>query len=450
MMKIQRLLTGLLLSFATTLFAQNASPPPSIDDYYIDFSVPNLTAFSLLDITSEEITRPGNLKDFAAAISNTIDTDGKIRPGLAIEFAPFLGGKDEIKTEEWFEKKVRWDRMAISLGTITQDSLGTRFALGLKFVPIDKSDPLGDPDFYNALSYKLDLFQSDREVRQKRAVEYQNWLISIGITGADLVATVNNTIDFNDSGMLNESRELISKGEIQNPIEYFVQKINKEINGQIDTTGVADEVLKFAELYTQIVSKPANDFGEYTKNLIKQEKEKYKKNNWNAMALQFSFGTVWNTVTGKYQDFKNQKLSGNASFGFPILNGKMKKNGKQVDRKIKGQGIIQMKIDNDNLSSTELSSRWSAAGRFLLGNANNRLSADIIYSDSDLVKSDGTKQALTFFQWSIGFEVKLTSGTWFEAAFGGQNFIEGDSGTAVIPSFGFKHAIQNKRKIELN
>ncbi len=61
----------------------------SIDDYYVDYSVPDITAFSILGVNTNDVVRPGNVKEFAAGVVNYISENGNLKPGLAIELAPY-------------------------------------------------------------------------------------------------------------------------------------------------------------------------------------------------------------------------------------------------------------------------------------------------------------------------------------------------------------------------
>ena len=71
-----------------TMNAQNRDGI-SIDDYYVDFSVPDITAFSILDVNPNDVVRPGNVKEFAAGVVNYVSENGNLKPGLAIELAPY-------------------------------------------------------------------------------------------------------------------------------------------------------------------------------------------------------------------------------------------------------------------------------------------------------------------------------------------------------------------------
>ena len=81
-----------------TMNAQNRDSI-SIDDYYVDYSVPDITAFSILDVNPNDVVRPGNVKEFAAGVINYVSENGNLKPGLAIEIAPYRlleGSKKEV------------------------------------------------------------------------------------------------------------------------------------------------------------------------------------------------------------------------------------------------------------------------------------------------------------------------------------------------------------------
>src|SRR6478736_8129729 len=81
-------------AFSTIYSVVNGQDTPTkkggnINDYYIDFAIPDITAFSLLDINTNKINRPGNVKQFAIGVQNYVDANGNLKPGLAMEFAPY-------------------------------------------------------------------------------------------------------------------------------------------------------------------------------------------------------------------------------------------------------------------------------------------------------------------------------------------------------------------------
>ena len=92
------ILTIILILFSLSTRTQTTES--SIDDFYCDYSVPDLSALSMLGIESDEIVRPGSVKEFAAGISKFINTDGTIKPAYAIEWS-FLRTLTKHRVSNW-------------------------------------------------------------------------------------------------------------------------------------------------------------------------------------------------------------------------------------------------------------------------------------------------------------------------------------------------------------
>jgi len=61
----------------------------TLKDLQLDFSIPEMPAFTVIGLTPENVSHPRTARALAAAIKNGIDQNGKLKTGLAVEFAPF-------------------------------------------------------------------------------------------------------------------------------------------------------------------------------------------------------------------------------------------------------------------------------------------------------------------------------------------------------------------------
>lgn len=113
----------------------------------VDFSIPESPAFTILGINPQEVTRPATPRDFATAIINSLDRNGNLQHGIAIDTAPYqlLFGKS-ITNDAYaksFFVRLLW-RSQLSLGT-TKGSSDTdksaRVGLGLNTTLFDRGDP---------------------------------------------------------------------------------------------------------------------------------------------------------------------------------------------------------------------------------------------------------------------------------------------------------------------
>lgn len=416
--------------------SQDETDTTTIDDYYIDFVIPDLAAYSLLGLENDQIVRPGNLKEFGVAISSLVGTGGNFNPSMGIEYAPFMTLFK--KNEDYWKSNFKWQNLALSLATQVDDSLGNRIAFGFKWVPIDKSEPLGDPEFNNKLSVYLKNYgPKDYSIKKQN---FQNSLAEL--LTADGVYNesdqkIGELLNISDEDYVQKIRKDFSEQKIGSVYKYLTDSIKTLTSYQELSTDNQTVLNDLVNYFTELLFERDN-FNEYIKEKIKEAKEAFKKKHWNALAIQISAGWVYNSPTANYNDLDDEKFSSFISLAVPL--------GKSSTWLGKhGQIIFHGQHTQDESILTSTDKRSSFGSRVLLGNADNRLSIEGLYSSSSF---DADVDDETFFRWSVGGEIKLSQGSWLEIAFGGLKQIEGE--TSILPSFGIKHALQNKRRKELN
>jgi len=68
--------------------ASRAAGTVTADDLKIDFAVPEVPAFTLLDVSPTKVERPGSVRDLVLALANGVTASGGLQTALAIEVAP--------------------------------------------------------------------------------------------------------------------------------------------------------------------------------------------------------------------------------------------------------------------------------------------------------------------------------------------------------------------------
>lgn len=420
-----------------------------IDNYYIDFAVPDLAAYTLLGIDNDQVSRPGNLKEFAIGLSSLTGTNGKFNPSIGIEYSPFITLNKNLKTKTNADKGY-WDHrfqpanLALTFGTQIDDSLGNRAALGFKWVPVDFSDPLGDKEFYKAVRK---LLAGEKTVNEGKYISAFNnevtKLLLANSLSAEQVVAIMSRIDIANDQYRDNLLKLHDSGKIGS-LKVALKDSLKKVPGYKQ---LADSVKQKLDDYT-------DEFVDFTlsretlqKELgdqIKELKEKFRKDKWNALVVQLSAGWVWNSDSATFDDLSEEKYAAFLGVSTPLWF----KSHTWAARHT--QAILQVQYTNDKSMLTAFASKLSAGGRILVGNSDNRLSLEGMYSDVtlDAKKTDGSEIRETSFRWAIGGEFKLSQGSWLEIAFGGQKLINGE--TRILPSFSLKHALQNKRRFETN
>lgn len=110
------------------------------DSYQLDLTPPDLSAFALLDVNPNQVTRPGTVRELSAALLNGVKPDGTIVPGVAIEWSPVTSAATSLAD---YRKTLYLRRLTLSAASVSEGA-ATRSAVGLRWVIKDDSDPLAD------------------------------------------------------------------------------------------------------------------------------------------------------------------------------------------------------------------------------------------------------------------------------------------------------------------
>jgi hypothetical protein len=118
-------------------------------EFKINFAVPASPAFDLLGLNPSAVLSPGSIRDFAVALADGRDRDGRLKSGIAIDVAPrqwFLksandGKLPDIAEENGFDKNFSRIRLsfATAQGRETADE-SLKFATGLSWVFFDATN----------------------------------------------------------------------------------------------------------------------------------------------------------------------------------------------------------------------------------------------------------------------------------------------------------------------
>jgi hypothetical protein len=445
------LIVAMVVFTAEQLFSQQRDTT-NIDDFYIDFSVPDLSALSLLGIKNDEIVRPGNMKEFAAALANFVDSDGSLKSALALEWS-FMRTFKKNSPINW-NKPFQGRNIALTLATTEQDSLGTRIGFGVKFSPIDKSDPFANPDFYKKIASLSNAFYSRESVKKREGFDFLvpkilNFPDNPNMTTLQrtVYKVVIDVLDTREKAMT-DIRKKIDQGTITNLDSTFHANMQKAFeDNNIPSTAISPEqrseiIATYVALIQETYADEFIEYKEFITKIIKKQKEEFKKKHWNALAWQTSVGWVAHSLSSTYNDLTSERFSAFTGVSIPTRNDDKKK--------LKGQLIAQLKYSLDVSGDSIDFNEFSAGIKHLYGNSDNRLSVEVLYSSAETELLEIKQiQPVKYLRYMLGVELKLFDGTWLELAFGGQKFFEGQNEkNTILSDFGFKHAIRNKRRYD--
>lgn len=120
------------------------------------YAIPESPAFTFLNASPAEVTRPARPRDLAFALANGLDSLGHVQQGIAIDVVPWPwipGLRPNLARYQdrwWIYAAVN---TGVSLGTVRSagDSASTDVGLGIRTVLFDRSDPMSNRSFTDSL-----------------------------------------------------------------------------------------------------------------------------------------------------------------------------------------------------------------------------------------------------------------------------------------------------------
>ncbi|CAN5314320.1 hypothetical protein BH10BAC1_BH10BAC1_14950 [soil metagenome] len=402
-----------LFFLSSSLLAQKDTAV--LDDYYIDFTPPDLSAFQLLGTSQNEVARPSSLKELTTGIM-AFNNKGEIAPGVALEWSPgytISGRQPNIS-----DYRTNYLLYAIQItGATASDSTGTNAAFGLKWTPVNKTDIINDKLFGKqimiALNKRLGKLLSQSDSLQDELTQYIAKKLNI-----------KREID--------PEKYLLVMNLFPSGINSESQEINKQfVKSALDSMNIKfpDKDLDyFVKFYNQIILGNRTDSEELAATL-KSIKEKWLQDHWNSSVFLLSAGLKMNSTDSRWDGLKSQKIVGCINYAYPL--GKV------------AQNIWQIKnnyyVSGDTINKNE----FYVGTRLLIGNQSTRFSIEGSYNNYTSKISSRNDERLKV---TVGLEFKLSDGLWFEIAGGIDQSVKTGSKPVSIGSGNFKYALQKKRR----
>jgi len=394
----------LLILCASPLYSQNKE---TIDDYYIDFAVPDLGAFTLLNMKPENISTPGNTKEFAASLLNVVSGGSTISPGLAIDWSPLKTFWKQAVNQQEYKNTYLLRNLQITLGTIA-DSIGTKVGVGLKWTFIDQTDPLLDDKFEDLL---IKIHKKEFEKLNEGMIPLFHAEVDDFLQNIFEKRKINPSSTFEDYlyGLFDEDDTILTKRDIM--LNYkiardTIQQILLDLTHNTLDSLTLPELERLQDIYIQL--KNITNYSERYNNEVSADIENAKKqwleNHWNATVVTFGAGWVGNSTDRKWNTLNTQILK-------TYLNGKFK-----VSKNAQLVGLLSYgRPHNVTNTDSTITSQWFLGGRFLIGDAEKRFSVDLGYNYDIAKLSSYNSRTLIA---NVGVEFKVSDGVFLEIAGG--------------------------------
>jgi len=458
-MKRSLLYTIILSTFSSIAFAQ--SDTLELRDFYMDFAVPEITAFSILDIEPSTVSKPGNIKEFALGVTNFVNKNGDLRAGLAVEWAPFK--TFNRKTGNWETKKDKatkfeWKNITTSFATAS-DSTNVKLAGALRFSPVDRTNPLRDKNWMDSIGNYFYSIINQRNIQQQNLdMAKKNFTkrifdcyLKIGVPD-DLIEELSKPIDAANSYRLNSLKSKYDTSGVLYDRTIISNEVFTELKSKFDDQNFGSlfeqhkaELKELCQYFTDIFyqhhSGPSFE-NQFNIHILKM-KEDYKKANWNKWALQISAGGLLNSEDATIKDMNGESYSLAFTTGFPLIHESWFK-GTDFNKFMRNHTQIMFQIKNQQyFTNDSVNNDYFFAGtRILLGNYDKRFSFEIAYIHESNSTIDLNQSGI---RYSIGTEIKIMDNYWLELAVGGQNF-EDKTGVNILPKFAFRHSFGNENR----
>ncbi|NNF58000.1 MAG: hypothetical protein HKN04_07135 [Rhodothermaceae bacterium] len=372
-----------------------ATTPDSLDHYFIDFSVPDLAAFTLLGLEGSQVSRPGNVRELAFALSNAIGEEGAAAQGVGVEVAlPRILAQPRTLREY---RGLR-DRFTLSFATLREQDT-TRFGVGFRWVPVDTGDP------YEATGLHADLRRYVREaldtgVNAEERARFQNDLVDrLRPAGfpRDAIRGIRARLDPQPDS-LRRLPEAFTAADARQRLTPLLNSLG------IIATDVQEAALReVTERYALLVrlAKSADVWATLEEHVVAL-KDSFRAATWNAFSLQFAAGATVRAVT--VEDIRVDAISAFSGLTLPLT--------RRSQLVVHGQ--VHLPFDDDDpLTAYDDGLRASIGGRLLVGSATQRFSLEALYGTND-PRLEGDSHT----RFTVGGEFRVSEGVYLELATG--------------------------------
>lgn len=370
----------------------DAEPADSLDHLFIDFSVPDLAAFTLIGVNGSQISRPGNVRELSVALNNSLTAAGDPAQGVGIEVAPTRVLDPARTVDEYHGLR---DRFTLSFGTLREGDT-TRLGIGFRWVPVDGADPYESRALRDRVVAALQASQDEgltTELKNAFHNDVRPFLL-VDLDGAAHAQTLIPLFDLN------------ALGDVPDPLTEAVafERAERVLDALgISRTAAQRETLRsFARRFAALVRLARSvDADADLEARIVAVKKAFRDSTWNAFSLQFAAGVTARSL--RADDLRAETFSAFTGLTLPVT-----RRGQLI---VHGQ--LSLPFDDDALTTYDDGLRASLGGRLLVGSATKRFSLEALYGTND-PRLDGD----TNTRFTVGAEFRLSEGVYLELATG--------------------------------
>jgi hypothetical protein len=420
--------TALALCLGLLLASAGSARAQTIDDYYLDFAIPDLPGVGILGLSPSKIARPGPIKELAVSLLSLADDAHTITPGVALAWAPkqtFPGRS----LDEYRRGQLR--KVVLSFATV-KNSRRTLLGVGGRFIVFDRSRAVDDRAFIEAVEGALDQVAMD----DVQAVLLRNRLRNdVEPFVVEVARLVKPAVGPGDAEVerLRDVWTLPAQPPAPGALsaELKSAQFRRVFAAVARAQGRSNAALP-AELESELERRAADfvvlafQLADDRPGVIRTIRERVEKQKWNAASLFVDAGLSWAAPDSTWESLRGHSVGMMAAGSFPIG--------------ASGQGIVQVQYRSGLDPEEPERSSGSIGGRLLIGNSRNRLSLEGIV---DRVDDKGARANSWRGRLTAGTELRIADGFWLEVA-AGSEFHGPEGKSAVVSLANLKYTFRTK------
>jgi hypothetical protein len=292
------ILFSICLLTALSVSAQQADSVRKLSDYYVDLSVPDLAISGLMDITSNNVYKPGNYADFAWQIYNSVESKSGTGYGMEIPLSSFIN-KEKFDLDYYDQHKGLFNtRLSFGLSNSTE---GLNLAAGMKFNLFNNADPFSGPSLIKDISDLQEDFLKAIEGGLQSYKDALKPLLTKLKEHPDLQMSVTNVYDLDADTILRTETE---RDALWNKLRGT--PVTRE---ELNTLHLAYNLLVIAQESAKATFLPGID----------KAKKDFSAKHWNSSFMSTTYGVLWSAGDGRFSSLRGKKWQLVWAWGFPVL-----------------------------------------------------------------------------------------------------------------------------------
>ena len=157
---MKKIFSFLLIFISFFSFGQSAADTTEAYKFILDYAVPSSPAFTVLDVTPQQVTRGSAAKPLMFnAFTNFLQT-GRLDPGIAADFSPYVllgGGFQNLEEyrKNWYRRALANSMFSVAALKNSKDTANTDIGMGVRITLFDDHDLFANSKTARSITNKI-------------------------------------------------------------------------------------------------------------------------------------------------------------------------------------------------------------------------------------------------------------------------------------------------------